>query len=172
MCSAKALSFQAEILKTPSRKRGRCESRGSLGYCGLRDAAAEAVPATSTEVPLVECSASTDPEPFAATEPLLVVAFKPPAPARFAEEAGFCAVDAVGAGFCAVAEADGAALELTLGLEACAWAAVPAAVLVAALVAVLVALEVAAFETAAVDSVEPATLAAPAVPVLETAAAD
>ena len=76
----------------------------------------------------------------------MVVAFRPPAPARLAD----------GAGFCAVAEAEGAALELTFGLEACAWAAVPAAVLVAAFVAVLVALEVAAFETAAVDSVEPA----------------
>jgi hypothetical protein len=102
----------------------------------LRDAAADAVPATSSDVPLLECSASTDPMPFAATEPLLVVAFKPPAPVGLAE----------GAGFCTVVEADGAALE--------------------------VALEVAAFETAAVDSVEPAKLAAPAVPVLETLPAD
>jgi hypothetical protein len=115
----------------------------------LREAAAEAVPAASTEVPLVECATSTDPAPFAATEPLLVAEFKPPAPVRLAE----------GAGFCTVVEADGAALELTFGLEVCAWAAVLAAVLVAA------------FETAAVDSVEPA-LAAPAVPVLETLAAD
>jgi len=124
--------------------------------------------------------------PFVATAPLLVVAFKPPAPVRLAE----------GAGFCAVAEAEGAALELTFGLEACAWAAeliavlaavlvvalaavlfaVPAAVLFAVPAAVLAALEVAlvpaAFEAAAVDSVEPATLVAPAVAVLETPAAE
>jgi hypothetical protein len=146
----------------------------------LRDAAADAVPATSSEVPLLECSAST--MPFVATVPLLVVAFKPPAPVRLAE----------GAGFCAVAEAEGAALGLTFGLAACAWAAVLIAVLAAvlvvalatglaavavvALVAVLaaldVALEAALFEAATVDSVEPATLAAAAVPVFEAAAAD
>ena len=120
--------------------------------------------------------------PFVATVPLLVVAFKPPAPVRLAE----------GAAFCAVAEAEGAALELTFGLEACACVAaliavlaavlvvalaaalfpVLAAVLVAVLAALEVALEAAAFEAAAVDSVEPATLAAPSDPVLETPAAD
>jgi len=89
----------------------------------------------------------------------------------------------VGAGFCAVAEADGATLEVTPGFEACAWAAVLTALLVAVLAAVLVAvfatllvaLEVvdvalapADFESAAADSVEPVTLAAAAFPVLET----
>ena len=82
----------------------------SKDYCGLRDAAAEAAPATSTEVPLVECSTSTDPAPFAATEPLLAVAFTPPVPVRLVEEADFCAA----------AEAPAAVLELTFGLEACA----------------------------------------------------
>jgi hypothetical protein len=124
----------------------------------LRDAAAEAVPATSTEVPLVECSTSTDPVPFAAAEPLLVVAFKPPAPVRLA----------VGAGFCAVAEVAGAALELTFGLGVCTWAAVLVAALAALLLAVVVVLEAADFESAAVDSVEPAKLAVAAFPVLDT----
>jgi hypothetical protein len=130
----------------------------------LREVAAVAVPATSSEVPLLECSASI--MPLVATVSLLAVAFKPPAPVRLTEEAGFCAV----------AEAEGATVELTFGLEACAWLAVLMALLAAVLVAVLAALEVAleaaAFETAAVDSVEPATLAAPAVPVFETPAAD
>jgi hypothetical protein len=101
--------------------------------------------------------------------PLLVAAFTPPAPVRLA----------VGAGFCAVVEADGAALEGTLGLEACAWAAELTAVLAAVLVAVFVklllaldvadvALAAADFESAAADSVEPVTLAAAALPVLET----
>ena len=106
-------------------------------YCGLRDAAADAVAATSTEVPLVECSTSTAPAPFAAMEPLLVMASTPPAPVRFA----------AGVGFCAVAEACGAVLEL------------------------VAALAVAGFASVAADSVEPAKLAAPAVPVLETLAA-
>jgi hypothetical protein len=122
----------------------------------LCDAAVDAVPATSSEVPLLECSAST--MPFVATVPLLVVAFKPPAPERLAG----------GAGFRVVAEAEGAALELTFGLEACAWAPV----VVAVFAALEVALEAADFEAAAVDSVEPATLAAPVVPVFETPAAD
>jgi hypothetical protein len=132
----------------------------------LRDAVADAVPATSTEVPLVGCSTSTDPVPFAATEPLPVMALTPPAPVRLA----------VGAGFCAVAEADGATLEVTLGFEACAWEACAwAAALTAELVTVLVALDVADvalapadFESAAADSVEPVTLAAAAFPLLET----
>jgi hypothetical protein len=102
----------------------------SLDYCGLRDAVADAVPATSTAVALVECSTSTDPVPFAATEPLLVVAFKLPAPVMLA----------AGAGFCAVAEAAGAALELTFGLGVCTWAAVLAAVLTAVLLAVVLTL--------------------------------
>ena len=56
-----------------------------LDYCGLRDAAAEDVPATSTAVPLLECSASTEPKPFAVADPLLVAAFAPPAPVRFTD---------------------------------------------------------------------------------------
>jgi hypothetical protein len=124
----------------------------------LRDAVAEAAPATSSEVPLLECSASIDPMPFAATRPLEVAAFTPPVPERLAEEAGFCTVE----------EAAGAALELTLGLAACAWVAVLLALLFAVLVAPEAAVDVADFETAAVDSVEPAKLAAPAAPVLET----
>jgi hypothetical protein len=98
---------------------------------------------------------------------------------------------AAGLGFCAVAEACGAVPELTFGLEAGAWVAVPVAfaalavlaalvtfavlmalaVLVApevALVALVAALAVAGFARAAADSVEPARLAAPAFPVLET----
>jgi len=144
-------------------------------YCGLRDGAADAVAATSTEVPLVECSTSTAPAPFAAMEPLLVMASTPPAPVRFA----------AGVGFCAVAEACGAVLELTFGLEAVAWVAVlvalaalvtlpvliALAVLLAVLVALVAALAVAGFASVAADSVEPAKLAAPAVPVLETLAA-
>ena len=96
--------------------------------------------------------------PFAATEPLLVAAFTPPVAVRLA----------AGVGFCTVVEAAGAALELTLGLAACAWVAVLLALLFAVLVAPEAAVDVADFETAAVDSVEPAKLAAPAAPVLET----
>ena len=92
----------------------------------------------------------------------MVAALTPPAPVRLA----------VGAGFCAVAEAAGAALELTFGLGVCTWAAVlvaaPAAVLAVLLLAVVVVLEAADFESAAVDSVDPAKLAAVAFPVLET----
>jgi hypothetical protein len=48
--------------------------------------------------------------PFAATEPLLVMAFTPPVPVRLAVEVGFWGA----------AAATGAVLELTLGLAACA----------------------------------------------------
>jgi hypothetical protein len=77
-----------------------------FAYCGLRDAVAEPAPATSTEVPLPECWASSAPAPFAATAPLLVVALMPPPPERLA----------AGDGFGLVAAAVGAVLELTLGL--------------------------------------------------------
>jgi hypothetical protein len=123
----------------------------------LRDAAAAAVPAASTEVPLLECWASTEPKPFAATEPFFVMAFTPPAAFRLAD----CVV------FCAVADATGAALALTFGLGVRTWGAG----LAAALAAVVAALVVAAL-AAAVDSVEPATLAAALLPVLETLPAD
>lgn len=69
-------------------------------YCGLRDAEAEPVPATSTEVPLLVRATSTEPMPFAAAEPLLVAAFTPPEPVRLpvpvtlGEGVGFCAVAA------------------------------------------------------------------------------
>jgi hypothetical protein len=128
----------------------------------LRDAVAEAVAPTSSEVPLLECSASIDPKPFAVAVPLLVAAFTPPAPLRLAAEAGFCAVT----------EAAEAALELRFGLAACASAAVLAAALVAVLLAVvltlLVVLEAADFDSAAADSVEPAKLPVAAFPVLDT----
>ena len=77
--------------------------------------------------------------PFAATEPLLVTAFTPPAPVRLAEDIGFGAV----------AEAAGAVLGVALGLGACACVAVLIVLLAALLAALEVALEVAAFGTAA-----------------------
>jgi hypothetical protein len=73
------------VTQTPSRVRGRCESQEPSGYCGLREAEVDAVPATSSEVPLLECSASTVPTPFVARAPLSVVAFTPRAPVRLAD---------------------------------------------------------------------------------------
>jgi len=69
----------------------------------LRDAVAEVEPAASTEVVPFECCASTAPKPLADAELPPVMAPTLPAPARLAEEVGFCAVadadgDAVAAG--------------------------------------------------------------------------
>jgi hypothetical protein len=127
----------------------------------LRDAVAEALPATSSEVPLLECSASIDPMPFAATAPLLVAALTPPAPVRLAEGVGLAA--------CACA----AVLVVLLVAALVVAAVVDAAAVDAALVlASWVALEVADFGSEAVDSVEPAKLAAPVFPLFETLPAD
>jgi len=57
----------------------------------LRDAVAEVEPAASTEVVPFECCASTAPKPFADVELPPLMALTLPAPARLAEEAGFCA---------------------------------------------------------------------------------
>jgi hypothetical protein len=110
------------------------------GYCGLRDAEAEAVPATSSEVPLLECAASTELMPFAAAELLLAVALTPPA-----------AVSAAGVGFCAVA----AAVAVPVGLGFCVSAAGLAAVLAlltVPLATLFAEFEVADLEAAAVEA--------------------
>ena len=62
----------------------------------MREALAEAVPATSTEVAPLECWASSAPMPFAPSELLPAAAFAPPEPVRPNEDVGLgvAAVDA------------------------------------------------------------------------------